>query len=101
MERVQLNSPKTFQIPVRDLFVLLQTVYKIVSAEKPDVLLRMLEMTIHGHKVADDNIVATARQRHLPTRWESLMLTMYSIGVCFDFVSTVYFQTWSKVAISK
>ncbi|XP_026319467.1 uncharacterized protein LOC113229980 [Hyposmocoma kahamanoa] len=54
-------------------------VYKLVSTEKPDLTLHMLEMAIHGHKVANDNIVDTARHRHIPTRWEIFMRTLYSI----------------------
>lgn len=73
-----------FKIAVCDHFVLLQSVYKLVSTEKADLTLRMTEMSIHGHKVADDNILATAQQRHVPTRWEVFMRTLYSVKVSMD-----------------
>lgn len=74
-----------FKIAVCDYFVLLQSVYKLASTEKADLTLRMIEMSIHGHKVADDNILATAQHRNVPTRWEIFMRTLYSIKVGMDY----------------
>lgn len=57
----------------------------MVANEKRDVALSILEMSIHGHKVADEAIIATARHRNIPTRWDTTMLTMHSMKVCMDF----------------
>ncbi|CAF4789285.1 unnamed protein product [Pieris macdunnoughi] len=47
-----------------------------------DVNLRMLEMSIHGHRVADDAILSTALHRRTPARTDRLrsILDMIKIG---------------------
>ncbi|OWR55732.1 hypothetical protein KGM_210206 [Danaus plexippus plexippus] len=48
-----------------------------------NINMRMLEMSIHGHKVADDAIHATALHRRPPSVFDTIVPILDSLKVCF------------------